>query len=288
MGTALHSRPVFPEPAPQGRVSLRNRILFLAAVWLVALVQLFFWRGTWFGRPLSDQQIGDYLHDKNPRRVQHALIQLGDRMAHKDPTAEAWYPELVVLAVSGDEDIRTTAAQVMDEDPTRPEFHDVLLHMLRDPSMSVRCQAALALVRFDDASGHDQIVGLLDPMVVKTPYTGRVLELPRMGAAIANNAVLVKLDSGGGPIEIRSPVAGRVRGVSVQQNEHVSAGTELLTLTASPDQVWRALRALATIGHPDDLSAVDAYARISHDIPERLRQQATLTDKAIRERASSK
>src|SRR6266545_95068 len=124
-----------PEPTPPPRMSLRNRILFLAVAWAIVLMPFLFWRGTWFGRPLSDQQITEYLHDKtHARRAQHALVQIGERMSRHDSTVMNWYPDLIRLSLSPVEEVRNTDAWVMGQDSSRPEFHQALLNLLQDPS----------------------------------------------------------------------------------------------------------------------------------------------------------
>jgi biotin carboxyl carrier protein len=283
MGSALHSRPEFPDPAPRA-FSLRSRILLLSVIWLLVLTSFVFWRGTWFGRPLSEQQLDTYLHDKNPSHVQHALLQVGNRMAHNDPTVEVWYPELIELSGAVDEGIRATAAQVMGEDSLRPEFHQTLRQMLGDESLVVRQQAALSLARSGDAAGHDLIVALLRPWTVQAPRAGRILGLAMPGTNVSRNGVLATLDSGGSVLEVHPPFAGKVGTVALKPGETVAAGIELLTLEASSDDVWRALRALAIIGRPEDLSVVSTYLKVSPLTAERVRQQAALADKGIRER----
>jgi len=48
-------------------MSARNRFLFFLVAWLIVLMPFLFWWSTWFGRHLSDQQIGEYLNDANIR-----------------------------------------------------------------------------------------------------------------------------------------------------------------------------------------------------------------------------
>jgi hypothetical protein len=50
--------------------------------------------------------------------------------------------------------------------------------------------------------------------------------------------------------------------------------------------VWEALRALYLVGQLDDLPAIRAYERNVPEIPDRLREQAVLTEKAIQARAT--
>jgi hypothetical protein len=70
-------------PSPRPRMSTRNRWLFFVTAWLIVLMPFLFWWNTWFGRHLSDKQIEEYLRDgKHPRHIQHALVQIGERMGH--------------------------------------------------------------------------------------------------------------------------------------------------------------------------------------------------------------
>src|SRR5713101_9212548 len=94
--------------SPRHRMSTRNRLLFFLVAWLIVLMPFLFWWSTWFGRHLSDQQIGEYLNDaKHPRHIQHALVQLGERMERHDVSAANWYPELVLLSSYPVEEVRT-------------------------------------------------------------------------------------------------------------------------------------------------------------------------------------
>ena len=82
-------------------MSVRNRILFFVVAWAIVLLPFLFWRSTWFGRALTDRELDQYIHDQQkPRHTQHALVQLGERMAQRDSSAERWYPDVVRLASS--------------------------------------------------------------------------------------------------------------------------------------------------------------------------------------------
>src|SRR5277367_2388558 len=141
-----------PVPA-RHRMSTRNRLLFFATAWLIVLMPFLFWWSTWFGRHLSDKQLGEFLNDqKHPRHIQHALVQLGERLTAHDATAARWYPDLVRLSAHPVEEVRNTDAWVMGQDTSQPGFHEALLKMLNDPSPMVRGNAALSLVRFGDRS----------------------------------------------------------------------------------------------------------------------------------------
>jgi hypothetical protein len=273
-------------PKTRHRMSTRQRLLFFLTAWLIVLMPFLFWWNTWFGRHLSDKQVIEYLHDeKHPRHIQHALIQIGERMAKGERDLKRWYPELVRLSTHSVEEVRNTDAWVMGQDNTAPAFHDALLRMLNDPSLMVRGNAALSLVRFGDAAGRAQIVALLQPARITAPRAGKVTDTGRLAAAVHQNGLLMKIESEGQTTEIRSPIAGRIRSLSVTSGQSVSTGQNLAVISPDTEQVWEALRALYLVGQMEDLPVIALYERDLPDIPERVRQQTLLTEQSIRERA---
>jgi len=281
------SAQVSPEkPAPTHRISTRNRLLIFVTAWLIVLMPFLFWWNTWFGRRLSDKQISEYLNDeKHPRHIQHALVQIGERMGRHDAEASRWNADLVRLATHPVEEVRNTDAWVMGQASSDAGFHETLLKMLGDSSAVVRGNAALSLVRLNDTSGRAQIVALLQPARILAPSAGRVIDTDKMGTAIHQGGLIAKLQQGQQITEVRSPIPGRIRTLSVAVGAEVTPGTELATVDPGDEQVWEALRALYLIGQAEDLPAITPYERESVEISDRVRQQAVLTEKAIRERA---
>ena len=232
---------------------------------------------------------GRYLHDvQKPRHIQHAVLQIGDRMARHDTSVSKWYPALVSLAASPSEEIRSADAWTMGQDNSVREFHAALLKLLGDPSPTVRGNAALALVRFGDASGRQHIVSMLQPAHITAPRSGRILDMAKPGALIHQNGLLAKLQAGNQTVEVRVPLTGHLRAVLARQGDEVSAGSELGIVDPGADQAWEALRALYVIGIPEDIPAIVPYQHQIEGLPERVRQQAVLTEEAIRGRASAK
>ena len=270
------------------RMSTRNRILFFVTAWLVVLMPFMFWWSTWFGRALTTKQMGEYLNDNShPRHIQHAIVQLGQRMSRHDPSAARWYPDLVRLASNPREEVRSTDAWVMGQDTAGPGFHEALLKMLEDPSMIVRGNAALSLVSFGDSSGRSQIVSLLQPVTITAPTAGRVMDTAGVATAIHQGGLIAKVRDGDGQQtrELRSPITGRVRTLSTATGASVVPGAVIATVEPGEEQVWEALRALYLIGQLEDLPAIRPYQRELPEVPERLRQQAIETERAIQERA---
>ena len=286
-----------PSSSPHHKMSPRNRALIFVTAWLIVLMPFLFWWNTWFGRRLPDRQISEYLQDeKHPRHIQHALVQLGERMARHDPTATRWYPDLIRLAAHPVEEVRNTDAWVMGQDTAGSAFHETLLTMLQDPSPMVRGNAALSLVRFGDTSGRAQIVALLLPARIVAPFAGRVTDTDKVGTSIHQGGLIAKLQidpskvtsqSAQQSTELRSPISGRIRTLSVAPGSTVTAGAEVATVDPGDEQVWEALRALYLIGQPDDFPAIRPYERELPEISSRVRQQALLTEKSIHDRASA-
>jgi len=281
-------------PKPKRRMSTTQRLLFFAAAWLICLMPFLFWWSTWFGRRLSDHQLAEYLQDsKHPRHIQHALVQLGERMARQNKTqqdaaAKLWYPELVRLAADPVEEVRNTDAWVMGQDTSGAGFHEALLKMLDDPSPMVRGNAALSLVRFGDSSGRPQILALLQPAHIAAPSAGRIVDTDKVGTAVHQDGLIAKLavDQSGRAqqtVDIRSPIPGRIRSVA-PTGATVATSAEVAVVDPATEQVWEALRALYLIGQAEDLAAIRPYERELPDIPDYVRQQATETEKAIRSR----
>ena len=277
-----------PSSSPHHKVSARSRFLIFLTAWLIVLMPFLFWWNTWFGRRLPEKQISEYLQDeKHPRHIQHALVQLGERLGRHDPTAARWYPDLLRLAAHPVEEVRNTDAWVMGQDTSGAGFHEALLKMLNDSSPMVRGNAALSLVRFGDAAGRPQIVALLQPARIVAPVSGRVTDIDKLGTAIHQGGLIAKLQNGEQTAELRSPISGRIRTLAVAAGATVAAGAEVASVDPGDEQVWEALRGLYLIGQPDDLPAIRPYQRELPEISERVRNQALLTEKSIRDRAAA-
>jgi hypothetical protein len=281
--------PEIPNPSvikpARKRMSRGQRLLFFVTAWLIVLMPFLFWWNTWFGRQLSDKQVAEYLHDdKHPRHIQHALVQIGERMGKHDASVAQWYPELVRLADYSVEEVRNTDAWVMGQDTSGQGFHAALLKLLSDPSQTVRGNAALSLVRFNDASGRADIVALLAPAQVCATNAGKIADSSTAGTAIHKGGLVAKIADGSQVVEVRSPISGRIRELRAPAGTQVSPGQVIALVDPGTDQVWEALRALYLIGQPQDLPAVMAYERDLPEISDHVRQQAIETEKAIRQR----
>jgi multidrug efflux pump subunit AcrA (membrane-fusion protein) len=114
-----------------------------------------------------------------------------------------------------------------------------------------------------------------------------VIDTDKVGTVIHQGGLIVKLGYGHeNTMELRSPISGRIRTLSVAPGSRIAAGDEVATIAPGDEQVWEALRALYLVGQPDDLPAIRPYQRELPEISGRIRQQALLTEKAIRDRAA--
>src|SRR5262249_42525737 len=188
------------------------------------------------GRHLTDKQLTEYLRDdRHPRHIQHALVQLGDRMSRQDKAASKWYPDLIRLAFHPIEEVRNTDAWALGQDTAAPGFHETLTRLLHDPSPLVRGNAALSLVRFGDASGRPQILALLQPIQITSPSAGKVVDLDKIDTAVLQGGLIAKLDAGSGTSDIRSPMPGHISSLAVQVGQHIVSGSAIATLEPSSD-----------------------------------------------------
>jgi hypothetical protein len=258
-------------------------ILLLAILFVVATFLA--WYFTWFGRELSDADVSKYLNDdKNPRHVQHALAQIQQRIERGDGSAKNWYPQLVTLSGHPETEFRLTVAWVMGFDNQSPEFHEALKKLLQDPEPVVRRNAALALVRFNDAVGRGEVLSMLSAYPVRAPAEGVIASSLKEESQVARGALLVRIrQPDGNMIEVRSPLPGRISKILKTNGSQVVSGDEILNLNSDEGSVWEALRALTIIGTKEDIAVIQNYATSSSS---RIREQANLTIKSIQSRST--
>jgi biotin carboxyl carrier protein len=282
-----------PQKSFGGRWALAIVVLTLAFV----IMPFLFWNATWFGRPITDAQIAKALTDRShPREIQHVLSQFETRIERNDPNVRKWYPQIVALSKEPVEEIRVTDAWVMGQDNTAPEFHQALLPMLQDPNPMVQRNAALSLVRFQDDSGHAQIVSMLQPYTMPAPQAGILSTRLKAGDVVNPGTLVAHIESTGNgeaagksaakSDEVRAKVPGTVAHWLVKDGATVSAGQPILTLTPNESMAWEALRALYLTGRPEDLPYVNQFTRGVDGMSPQLAQQAQATSRAIQDRAT--
>lgn len=270
---------------PAQRVRASGPILLLAFLFVVA--SFLTWYFTWFGRDLSDAKISEYLVDeKKPRHVQHALLQVQQRIERGDQNAKQWYPQIVALAGSQETEFRLTVAWLMGADNRSEEFHQALKTLLQDSQPIVRRNAALALVRFNDPVGRAELVAMLQPFTLKAPVAGTLQSSLSNGAQISRGSLLGRIQQSDKQIaEVRSPLNGTVDRILVQNGAALSQGDPVLTIKPDEQSVWEAFRGLAIVGGKEDLEIIERYANGTEPASDRIKQQAASAATAIKGRS---
>jgi len=282
-----------PSVPPKSGIAKKWLVAILVLTFAFVLMPFLLWYMTTFTRPLSDGDLASYFQDRaHPRRVQHALSQIADRIMSQNPgiraSARAWYPEVIKFSQQGSDELRVTAAWVMGQDNQSPEFHAALLKQLADANPMVQRNAALSLVRFNDPAGHALIAGMLSPYTVAAPRSGVLRIRLKPGDVINPGTLLAHIAVGADETEVRSEIPGTIREWIVSDGSQVERGAPLLRVDPSPEMVWESLRALYLIGQKDDLPAVSAYARGAEAMPPQVQQQAELTAKEVSARVEPK
>jgi hypothetical protein len=268
--------------------SPRNTLIFMVPI-LVILITFLFWYQTWFGRPLSEREMSQYLSDTSvPHKTQHALVQLSDRMARGDGMARRWYPEIMALAQHKEPQLRSMAAWVMGQDNHSEEFHQTLRRLVDDPAPLVRWNAALALARFGDAAGEPQLRDMLQPFTLVAPQAGTLKFRLKEQDAVQSGGIVARISPVGGAksVDVASPLAGKVARLVATEGGQISARDAIAVIVPGEAQVFEALRALVLIGRPETLADVERFAAGVPGMSERVRQQALLAAQAIRHRAT--
>jgi biotin carboxyl carrier protein len=256
-----------PRTPPSRRAYL---LVTLFALVLVAL-PFWFWYDTWFGRQLPDSTIEEYLYKTDrPRRMQQALVQIGERMGRGDASVRKWYPRVIELAAHPAVELRQTVAWIMGQDRSYEPFREVLRKLLTDSSSMVRRNAALALAGFRDDAGREELRGMLRPHTVKSPAAGKVNYRLKVGDYANPGTLLAHVDQQ----EVRAELPGEVRERLAVEGATVQQGAPLLELAPDAQHAWEAMRALYLIGNREDLDDVRPFLRSAN---EKLREQAQQT-----------
>ncbi|HTS70310.1 MAG TPA: HEAT repeat domain-containing protein [Terriglobia bacterium] len=277
-----------PISTPQAMAHKRSRpnlAIIIVPVVLMAITFLF-WYQTWFGGRLSNQEMAEYLADTSvPHKTQHALAQMADRITRGDESAKQWYPQLLALARSPQPQFRLTAAWVMGQDNRSAGFCAALRELLKDPEPAVRLNAALALVRFADATGEPELRQALQPYTLRATQAGTVKFLMKKGDAVSPSSVVARIKSASGVSEdVSAPFVGEIKDLMLPDGASVNRGAALVVLSPGMQQAWESLRGLYFVGKAEDVGEIEAFVRNTPQLPDRVKQQAQITAQAMRTR----
>ncbi|MBD0373567.1 MAG: hypothetical protein ICV60_22225 [Pyrinomonadaceae bacterium] len=279
------------KPAMDAKPEKRRSPWPLALVAGLFVVAAFFtWYGTWFGRNLSDDDLSSYLKEESkPRHVQHALFQIAERISKHDEGVKKFYPQVVELSKSPMTEIRQTTAWVMGQDNSSEEFHQALLRLIEDREPIVRRNAAVQLVRFNDGRGLPELRAILKPYDVQATAQGRVDNALPDGANVTFGTLMARIEKSDRTFEeLRAPLPGTVKRVAAAENKEIQPGETLFSIAPDGEFVWEALRALYVVGEREDLGEVERYAQGVERMPQRIKEQAAQTARAIRDRSEKK
>ena len=259
----------------------------IVVIFLFILIPFLSWYGSWFGRPLSDSQIQSYLQDREkPRNIQHALSLIGNKIIEGDAAMQKWYPAVMDASQNEAAEVRKVAAWTMGQDNKYDGFHQALLELLKDENAGVRHNAAVQLVRFNDASGRAELRSMLEATPIKASSDGEVeLIISEEGIAVAANTPLIRLKQNQRQtIEIRATENARIQSVMVTNNATVKAGDVVMILSPSVEQAFEALKALYIVGQEEDIPVVQRYTGQMPGMADAVNKQALSTLAAIRSR----
>jgi hypothetical protein len=258
--------------------SRRAYLLVTLVAAALVLLPFWFWYDTWFGRRLGDDAIEEYLgNEERPRRIQQALVQIGERISRGDTGVRRWYPRLIELASHQNGELRQTVAWIMGQDRSHEPFRGALRRLLNDPLPLVRRNAALALAAFRDNSGLPELRGMLRPSVVLAPKSGTVQFRLQLGDYANPGTLLARING----TEVRSELPGPVREHLAKDGATIAKGQPLVSLGADDQHAWEALRALYLVGTRDEIDDARRFLRSSNG---KLAEQAQLTLRKIESR----
>jgi hypothetical protein len=283
--------PVSPiSDTPAKTMGKRVTLIIYGVAFLMVLIPFLFWKETWFGRKLSDQEMVNYLaSDAKPRSIQHALLQISEKLSqgHKEEVKK-WYPLMLALANHPMPEVRVTVAWSLGQDNQEASFRDSLRLLLKDPNTLVRRNAALSLVRFGDDSGRAELVSILRPVPLTSPQNGTIAFRLKEDDSVSPGTLIARIRTADGePNEFRSPLPGFLDKKLVDDGKEVGMGDQILLLSPAEEEVWEALRALYLVGQPEDITEIEPFTGKAPHMAERTRQQARLTLEAIKKRNSN-
>jgi predicted deacylase len=123
---------------------------------------------------------------------------------------------------------------------------------------------------------------MLLPREVNSPSVGKIHYLVGPKEWVTQGTQLAEIE-GQDSQPVQAETFSEVLELLVQEASQVSQGDRIILLSADPNHVWEALRAISLVGGPEELPLVESIAQDLH-FNEETRNQATLTAQAIQDR----
>lgn len=275
-----------PENPPAARSTRPVVLLWVFAVACFTVPGLFWWSTT-YGRRLDDSQLAEFLTPAGkPDEVRHALNEIAERYEHAPVGMDRWVPRVIEVSRSSDISLRIAAAWAMQHDASRPEYRQRLREMLADPAPLARFNAATALTRAGDASVRPVLLEMLEAHTLTAPTAGVVERVLSRGSPARPGAPAARIEPGDGePVDLATPIEGKVLSVAAEVGAKVAAGDVILVITPSEEQVLNAVTGLMLVGRDDDVPALRRVADQRSGHAEGTRSQAEAAIAAIRRRS---
>ena len=256
-----------------------NPLLMMIIVVLAILVPFYAWYGSWWGRPLTDEQVIERLSgEADAPEIQHALKEVARRLEEGSADPTRFRDLVIALADHPEPNVRRMVAFVLGHDPDEA-CHRTLVRLLSDEDLATRRNAALWLSKWRDPRARPILLEMLEPLEVRAPGEGVLDMKVRKGDAVSIGRDMAVIDQGDDrTISLRPPMNGQVLEVVHDDGDRVSRGAVICRLTPDPESVYEALRALMLVGRKEDAAAVEPFAagRVEGMSPE-VSRQARLT-----------
>jgi biotin carboxyl carrier protein len=231
-----------PKGSPQRLVVVVSLALFLTVVFPFA-----FWFLTWHGWALDPAHVETGLGEPlRPARASQQIMQIGEKLSRGDHSVRRWYPRIVELAKTQDEDLRRNVAWMMGRDPEHESFREVLRTMLNDPLPMVRLEAALSLAQFRDATARQELQSATQPFRVNSSVAGRIQMRIDTGDTTRPQTVVARIND----VDVIASVPGKVTKLLAKDGEDVTKGQSLVAIERNPTHIEQARRALRVLDHP--------------------------------------
>lgn len=236
------------------------------------------WRGS-FRRNLDDGDLAAYLRpEASAHDALHATTELSRRILRNDPGRTRFYPAVIELAKSQDQEKRKAAAWVMGEDLQEESFSAPLRALLDDPVPLVAHNAALALARHRSDAGRTILLSMLQETPVVAPVDGIFRTKLKVDDTANLQGVIGEIEAAQGKVQIATPVPGRVRMVAAD-GARFAKGEVVARLGAAQSSALQALRALILpgIGRVGDVAVIEAFLKTTPDLEKEVEEQARAT-----------